>query len=255
MAALQPVTLDQDQEARDMVERANILAAKVDRYLEIKDEEEAARAQELLAQIKRSIRAIDEKRKTLGAPFREGLNNLNAEFKPYLDMLNKELSRLNPSVTRYLVEKEREADRQRREAERKAQEEAEKQRERIEAQYRKEMEKLEAEREQVKDERKRRLIEDEINGLRRQLGLSLKRFEEEEKKPAATPTRVHGVHGSSSTLRKDYAYELVDITKVPEKYLKPPEERLDYGKLREAARGKRKIAGLKLVEKHTTMTR
>lgn len=251
------ITIDQDPSARDLVERANILAAKVDRYLEIQDEDEASRAQELLDQLKRQKKNIEAKRKELGAPFREGLNNLNAEFKPYVEMIDQEIGRLNPAVTAYMVRKQREEQKAREAEEKKRREEERKARERVEAQYKEELENLEAEYEQTKDAKKKRLIEDEINGLRRQLGMALKKFEEEpDKKPKHhEPTRLEGVHGSRSTLRTDYVYELVDIDKVPEKYLKPPEERLDRSALRKAAREKKKIAGMKLVEKHTTMAR
>ena len=67
-----------------------------------------------------------------------------------------------------------------------------------------------------------------------------------------------GSDGAVSVSIAKYRYELDDITKVPEAYLVPPEERLDRAKLAALSRGSRRpqfIPGLRIVEGSSIRTR
>lgn len=251
-------TMEQDTEATDLVVNAHVLAAKVDNYLEIKDEPTAEKANELLKHLKKTKKEVDEKRKALTAGARKTVENINEEFKPYITELDDQIKRLTPALTRYLREKEEAERKAREEKERKAREKAEAERREVEAHYQKELEGLEAKLKKTKAGTKRNNeIKDEINAIRAKLGMAMRHFEEKteaEPEPSA-PARVGGVHGAKSTVRIDYDYELMDISKVPEEYLKPPEERLARSALRAAAREQKEIPGLKLVGKPTLMTR
>ncbi len=47
-----------------------------------------------------------------------------------------------------------------------------------------------------------------------------------EQLPAVSPKRFEGSHGSTLTMVDHWTWELEDISRVPDQYLKPPEERL-----------------------------
>jgi hypothetical protein len=49
-------------------------------------------------------------------------------------------------------------------------------------------------------------------------------------------------HGSKVQLRRDWKYRVVDITKVPEEYLVPADERVQKGKLNAMAKKDKELA-------------
>lgn len=99
---------------------ASIANAWLNTVKEIKDEEQAKKADDLMARVKAEIKDVEAARKTEKQPHMEAAKGVDELYKPLANKLEKIKSLFSPLITRYLQEQ----DRKRREEQRRQEEEA-----------------------------------------------------------------------------------------------------------------------------------
>lgn len=194
---------------------------------------DVSHATDLVKAIKDRAKQIEEERTRLVKPFNEGVKQINGRFKAMLAPLQDAETEVKGKILSF-----------QREEEKKAREE----------QQRLEQERLKREQE----ERKRLEAEEDARKAEMEEG-------EEYDRPAmpvapapvAAPVAssfrptTYGQTGAVSTVKKQWASELVDITQVPAEYLL-----LDQVKVNQAIRaGLRDIPGLRIFEKEILQVR
>lgn len=193
------------------------------------------RAMGILASVRAAMREVEKQRKHLKEPILESGRRIDKEAKKLLDPLEREESNIARMIETYATAK-------------RVREAAEREKERL---------RLEQEAAALQAEAVAMLVnagsDDEV-----QAAIDLADAGTEAVAMVKTAiAKGSDIKTDAGSTRKVYQYELVDITKVPEEYLVPPEERLARGKLfaLERAGAPIDIPGMRKVEGTSIRTR
>lgn len=241
--------LVQHTEARALMESAAVLLTKAEKFAVIPSDADASVASEFRARLNQTIKDLDAKRLEATAPHRDLVAQLNKEANEKLEPMKVVLGKVDELLKAYLVAKEN-----KRLADLKAE---------AEAAAKLEQDRLDAEAKATKanDAAQQAALDAEaakaalataatpeaqaeaqqalaqaqttqqeaINTAAQQaaMAVQLERQVVTFSAPAEPTKTIQGSHGSSTGLRDNWSWKLVDVTKVPEAYLLPPEDRLD----------------------------
>lgn len=203
-------------ERSETIEAAEVLASKVEKYTVVKDETHAALVGEFRARLNAHIKALDTERLEMGEGARRTLARINEKYNAKINELKGYLAQVDSGLRTYLAEQRRkaeEAERARRQAE-------------IEAASAREAELAQA----------------------AELGIEAPPPPPPEPLPPAIVTNITGTAGSKVGTREVWKYRIVDIKKVPEQYLVPPEERVNKAVLNALAKSQKENAKVKGIE-------
>lgn len=208
-------------EAMNLIEAAEVLIGKAEKYQVIETDADAAVIGEFRARVNQHIKDLDKERLEMGDGLRSTLDKINAKFNESIRRLREKLDRADYLLRKYLADKRAREEAERREAERKAREEQE----------RRDVEQRAAEEEAAK------------------LGIE---------PPPPLPVVVEALPAVSSGLtgsfgsrvgtRENWKYRITNIKKVPETYLVPVEDRVNKSVLNALARSQKDKAAVPGIE-------
>jgi hypothetical protein len=206
--------VEQRPSAMELLDAAVQLATHGGTLLTITSDDQARVAGQYHAEVQSLIRSLDEERLETTRGARETIERINARFNERINELRARAKAVAAAILTFGRAKEEAARREREEAER--------------AQREKQLE-LEAE--------------------AKRLGLESPPAPPPiVVPPAEDPFRIVGSHGAVVGARDNWKWRVTDISKVPEAYLVPPEERVQRTVMNAAAKtaAKAAIAKLKL---------
>jgi hypothetical protein len=229
-------TLAQYEPARELVEAAAVLLEKAEKYQQIPSEADVEVVSEFRARLNETIGKLDSARLKATEEARNTVAAINAEAGTKLEPMRTVLARTDKLLKDY-----RAAQEAKRLAAIAAQE-AEARRlalEKTEAE-RKEREAREAAA-KATDAAERARLTEEARDAAAQLETAtlLQEVVTQAVVPTPAPKSIRGSHGSSTSFRDHWVWRLTDITKVPDAYMLPPEDRLDRKVLNAAAQSKK----------------
>ncbi|NCD40580.1 MAG: hypothetical protein EOL88_00660 [Bacteroidia bacterium] len=198
--------------SKDLIERVNDLT--------IKDEHGVKMATELLAEITKQLKTLEETRLFFTKPLNDQLTSINARFRPIKEFLQKAQSLGKLKVVNF-----RKVQEEKLEAERKKEED------RKRKEWEKDQEKLRKQREKEAEKERKRLEKEGLKGKAKKE--ELQRIEDEQKAKEEEASReefsfddtdfkqqksVHSDNGSLK-MRKQWNFKVVEPQQVPKKYL------------------------------------
>lgn len=205
-----------EAERTEVIEVAEVLADKAQKYTVVRDEADAALVGEFRARLNAHIKALDKERLEMGEGARQTLARINAKYNDKINELKGYLKQVDTGLRDYLTEQRRKA------------EEAERAR-------------------RAAEEEARRAREAELAEAEK-LGIEAPPEPEPEPPPPAVTTNITGSAGSKVSTREVWKYRIVDIKKVPEAYLVPPEDRVNKSVLNALAKSQKDQAKVKGIE-------
>jgi hypothetical protein len=215
-----------------------MLESKLENMPAVETAEQAEIVSEYRAQLNRQAKELDKERLAMTAPVREHITMLNQKYNVHIERAERACKLCDNLLMPYMKEQRR----KREEAERKAA--AEKRAEEEARQVAEEAERA-AEKIAAETQDAEALKEAESRVTAAKAGLN----ELRSRPVAPTPAKsVVGMLGSATGLRKIWKYKLVDISKVPEAYLLPPEERLQKKALNQIAKRDQETAHVPGIE-------
>lgn len=195
------------------------LARKADVIVE--DEKQAQYASEILSQIKKRYKELDEQRKSITKPIDEAKRQVMELFKAPMELLERAEKHLKNLILKYQEEKER-----------KAREEAERLRKIAEAEAEKQRKKLEAQIQKAQEKGK----EDKVEEL-------LEKVQEIESTPIIVPDITPSKPADNISFKEKWTAVVVDFKALPDEYKIPNQQALD--KVAQATKGTIQIPGVK----------
>lgn len=202
-----------------LIEAAEVLIEKASNYQTIKTEADASLVGEYRARLNKHITDLDNERLEMGKGLRDTLAKINEKFNTPINLLKQKLAQVDAVLRAYLAEQRRLAD------------EAEARRKEAE--------------ETARREREREVQQAAELGIEAPAPLP---------PPVMTdvvmpsPTKIAGTYGSKIGTREVWKYKIVDIKKVPEAYLVPPEERVNKSVLNALAKSQKGNASVRGIE-------
>lgn len=194
------------------------LARKAD--LEIKNDEQAKTASEILSDIKKKYKELEEQRKSITKPIDDAKKQVMALYKAPMELLERAERHLKGLILKFQEEKERKAREEAERIRRLAEEEAEKQRKKLEAQIQKAQDK-------GKVEKVEELIE---------------KKNEIENTPIIIPNIVPSKPADNISFKEIWKAVVVDFKELPDEYKIPNQQTLD--RVAQATKGTVKIPGV-----------
>jgi len=219
--------------------------------LKVTDQRSAENATDIVKSLRGLFRKLEDARKGVIEPHREYITQVNNLFKSVTEQITNAGDSLKGRLGSYQQEQER----LRREEQRKAEAEAQKAAEAEQERLRVEREAAEEAARNAPDAVAARKAQEAAAEAARQAEEAQAKADEEKRQrelAARQPAPTRGMAATAST-RKTWEFEVTDINKVPRKYMV-----LDEKAVRAAISGKdgkRKIAGLKISQKETTVVR
>jgi len=207
---------------------------------EVADEEQASLVSEYRTQLKLQAKELDTERLGMTKPIRELTTTLNQKYNVHIERAERAARLCDNLLMPYMQEQKR----IREEAERAA------------AEAKREEDKLKAEEEaalkraqQIATETADAAALTEAEGDVSEARAALNKLgTRTSKAPMAPAKSVTGALGSKTGLREVWKYKVVDISKVPEEYLLPPEERVRKGELNKVAKSQQGNAAVPGIE-------
>ncbi len=196
-----------------------------------------SRATDLVKAIKDRAKQIEDERTRLVRPFNEGVKQINGRFKAMLTPLQEAEADMKSKMLTFQQEEARKA-----ESERLKREEDQRKREA-------------EDRQRCEEEERKRLAEKTEGEEQDRAPLPQAVVEQQASPPAPVASNFRpttwGQTGATSTVKKVWTFEPVDISQVPAQYLV-----IDQVKVNQAIRaGTRDIPGLRIFEKDTISIR
>lgn len=221
------LTIPETPHSRELIEAAEVLLERAGKFQVIQSEEDAALAAEFRARVNQQIKDLDAERLDMGAGIRATLEKINARFNAPIQALKGKLAAVDGAIKAYMIQQRALA------------EAAEKARREQEAQRQREIEEA------------RKAAE----------AAGQPAPPEPEPVPViyeAPTNKIEGTFGSKVGTREVWKYRIVDIKKVPEAFLVPPEERVNKAALNALARSqkdKAKVKGIEFYSEETLQSR
>jgi len=216
----------------------HVLESKLENMPDVTTAEQAEIVSEYRAQLRRQVKDLDAERLAMTAPIREHITMLNQKYNVHIERAERAGKLCDSLLMPYMKEQARI---------REAAEAAERQRRAEEAEAKRKEEEALREAQRVAAETKdaEALKEAEAKVTAAKAGLNELRTRPV--MPTAAKS-VTGMLGSKTGLRKVWKYKIVDISKVPEQFLLPPEERVQKGELNKIAKRDQETAHVPGVE-------
>lgn len=214
--------IEDREQAVALIEAAEVLIAKAEKYEKIETDADAELVGEYRARVNQHMKDLEKERLEMGSGLRDTLDRINAKFNGHIATLKEKLARTDFVLRKYLTDKRERDEAERREAERKVREE------------------------QERRDAEQRAVEAEAA----QLGI-------EPPPPLPAPiveapppvsSGLTGRYGSKVATRDNWKYRVVNIKKVPDQYLLPPEERVNKSVLNALARSQKDKASVPGIE-------
>lgn len=195
----------------------------------VETEEQAGFVSEYRTQLRTKLRELDTERKEMTAPLRQLQAKLNDKYRVHIERAERIVQLCDNMLKPYLEERRRQ---------REAEERAERERREAEKRARAEAEAAEREAARIAQETTDKAA---LKEAERRVEESRAAADELRRTPTRKPTPkgVTGTLGSQTGLRDNWKWRVVDIDKVPEEFLVPPEERVQRGKLTNIARSQK----------------
>lgn len=215
------------------------LESHLENMPEVKAAEEAELVSEYRTQLRKRAKELDQERLNMTKPFRDGVTNLNQKYNVHIERAERAAKLADNLLMPYMKEQAR----QREEAERAAREQRE-----AEERARREAEEAEREAERIAKESTDAEALQEAESKVSSARAALNELGTRTSKQVVPPKSVTGALGSTTGLRKVWKYRVVDISRVPEEYLLPPEERVRKGELNKIAKSQQETASVPGIE-------
>lgn len=196
----------QSEQYTELEELRVALLTRAKAFTAITDETSLEKASEFSAQCQAHAKKLDDERLRMTEGARKTVALINDAFNPKIAELRNAADLVRRAVISFMAERKRAAEAAERERQRKVAEAEEQARLAREA--------------AAKDEAQLPLAVEAAAAVD-------KAVEEIITAPVVDTKRVTGSYGSTTTLVGRWAYELVDIARVPDAFLKPPAERLN----------------------------
>lgn len=232
----------QDPAVVESLEKMEVLERAMDNMPAVDNEEDAALVAEYRTRLRLQAKELDQFRLAMTAPLRNLTTDLNKKFHVYVERAERAAKICDNLLMPWMREQKRLRD----EAEAKAAaERAEEER------LRREEEEAIAEAQRIAEEtadtdalKKAEANVTEARAALNQLGTRSSRLPI----PPMPAKSVKGVLGSTTGLRENWKYKVVDISKVPEEYLVDPEDRVRRGMLNNIAKSQKGDASVPGIE-------
>lgn len=204
----------------------DLLEEKLTNMPDVETDEQAELVSEYRAQFRGKANALDKERLAMTEGSRATTKMVNDKYNVIIERAQRCTQLADNKLIPYMRKREKErqeAERKRREAE-----EEERQAAAVAKTAREEADRVAAESTSA----------EELAGAQKDLDDARDGLDSLKRTPVARPVKaaVQGTLGSQTAMRKNWKYKLTDITKVPEDYLVPPEERLAKGALNTVAK-------------------
>lgn len=218
---------EQSKEARELIADLGVLEEKLGAVPDtVESEKDAEIVSEYRAQFNKRKKELDKQRLEMTAGARQTITMVNDQFRLIIERADRAIQLCDNLLTPYLAEQRRiREEAERAERERKAEEE------RARQEAARAIEQAQRIAEESTD--KAALVEAEKDVAEARAELDEISRQPAKKKVAKSVT---GSLGSKTGLRKIWKYRVVDIDKVPEEYLLPPEDRVKKGELNKIAK-------------------
>ncbi len=218
---------EQSKEARELIADLGVLEEKLGAVPDkVETEKDAEIVSEYRAQFNKRKKDLDEQRLEMTSGARETITMVNSAFKLIIERAERAVQLCDNMLKPYLAEQRR----IREEAEREERERKEEERRR--------QEQLEREAEEAKRIAQESTDKAALTEAEKKVADARSDVDEIRRTPAKPKPKksVTGSLGSKTGLRKIWKYRVVDIDKVPEEYLLPPEDRVKKGELNKIAK-------------------
>ena len=205
---------------------------------EVASEEDAALVSEYRTQLRKQAKDLNDERLEMTKPIRDHVTMLNQKFNVHIERAERAAKLADNLLMPWMKEQKR----KREEAEAA---EAERKREEAEARRKEDDALKEAQRiaTETADAEALREAEDNVSDARDALNKLGTRTSQQ----VVPPKSVDGALGSKTHITEVWKYRVVDIDKVPEEYLVPPEERIrkkELNRLAKSQKGMASVAGI-----------
>ncbi len=221
-----------------ILEDMHTLEEKLENMPAVQDEEQAALVSEYRAQFAKKEKALNKERLEMTKPIRELQTKLNQKYNVHIERAKRMVTLAGNLLTPWML------------AQQKIREEAE----RVERERREEEERMEREEAAAVAEAERVAKEttdaEALKAAEAKVSKAKESLNEVSTRRVAPPPNksVTGVMGSSTGLRKNWKYRVVNISEVPEEYLVAPEDRIHKGKVNAIAKKYQDTAGIPGIE-------
>lgn len=211
------VTVKIDKEA--ITKEISVLQLARQADVIVENDEQANYASDILSQIKKKYKELDDQRKSITKPLDDAKKQVMDLFRSPLDLLERAEKHLKGLIAKYQEEKEK-----------KAREEAEKLRKLAEEQAEKERKKLEAQIQKAQEKGKIEKVEELIE-----------KVQEIESNPIVIP-EVVVQKPSNISFKEKWTAKVIDFKSLPDEYKIPNQQALD--KVAQATKGTIQIPGV-----------
>lgn len=278
--------IEQRQQAVELIEAGMVLVEKAGKYEGVLNDTDAAVVSELRARLNGHIKRVDDERLEMTKGARDAQKRINDQFSAKIAEMTAALKQVDAVLGAHMRAKQEAERREReaREAEQRRIREEEERRQREADEQRRAAERAQAEAEAAARAAQEAAARAAERGSARAQAEAAKaardaaaraeaaakaeadrlaaeraaeeerrRAEESRQQLAATPIadsgkRVAGSFGSKTTMRDNWTYRIVDITKVPEAFLVAPEQRVQKATLNAMARSQKAAASVPGIE-------